>query len=93
MKLHGVHFDNDQRFKLKVTVAALLVLAVGLLGVFASSVGGLSWDYAHTAAGQPLFERYSFIAGLIILSIWSIVAVSALVIWISNRRHRSRGER
>ncbi len=53
MTVHGIRLDSGQRFKLKVAVFAGVGLAIGLLGVFASSVGGLSWDYAHTAVGQP----------------------------------------
>jgi len=53
MTIHGIRLDSGQRFKLKVAVFAGVWLAIGLLGVFASSVGGLSWDYAHTAVGQP----------------------------------------
>ncbi|MFF1553316.1 hypothetical protein ACFVX3_20045 [Rhodococcus erythropolis] len=88
MTVHGIRLDSDQRFKLKVAVFAGVVLAIGLLGVCASSVGGLSWDYAHTAVGLPWFQRYSFIAGIIIVSAWIVVAGTALFVWFANRKGR-----
>lgn len=84
MAVHGIRLDSDQRFKLKVAIFAGAVLAIGLLGVFASSVGGLSWDYAHIAVGQPWFQRYSFIAGIIIVSAWIAAAGTALFVWLAN---------
>lgn len=91
MAVHGIRLDSDQRFKLKVAIFAGVVLVIGLLGVFASSVDGLSWDYAHTAVGQPWFQRYSFIAGIIIVSAWIVAAGTALFVRFANRKgQRSR---
>jgi len=88
MTVHGIRLDSDQRFKLKVAIFAGVVLVIGLLGVFASSVDGLSWDYAHTTVGQPWFQRYSFIAGIIIVSAWIVAAGTALFVRFANRKAR-----
>ena len=88
MAVHGIRLDSDQRFKLKVAIFAGVVLVIGLLGVFASSVGGLSWDYAHTVVGQPWFQRYSFIEGIIIVSAWIVAAGTALFVRFANRKAR-----
>lgn len=88
MTVHGIRLDSSQRFKLKVMLFAGVVLAIGLLGIFESSIGGLSWDYAHIAVGQPWFQRYSFIAGIIIVSAWIVAASTALFVWFANRKGR-----
>ncbi|RAL31781.1 hypothetical protein CVN56_26915 [Rhodococcus sp. AQ5-07] len=89
MTIHGIRLDADTRFKVKIAALATAVLLIGLLGVFANSIGGLSWDYAHTASGQPLFQRYSFIAGIIIVSMWVVAAGSSLFVWCRNRKART----
>ncbi|WP_186626583.1 hypothetical protein [Rhodococcus sp. BP22] len=91
MTMRRPGLNGDQVFMVKVILAALTVLSIGLLGIFGSSVGGLSWDYAHTSAGQPLFERYSFAAGLLITIIWLVAVIAVAAVWFWQRRHRIVG--
>lgn len=88
MNLHVVRLDTDQRFKLKAAVAAVVVLTVGLLGIFANTIGGRSWDYSHAVYGQISLQKYSFIAGLIIVTLWVTAAIVASILWILDRHQR-----